>query len=106
MFFNKVNIEDKLFLERAKLHGSKSIVDFAQSIIDDQEHTDQFTLINKLYIDTLESNRVFHIDSIKNICIYYRLPFLDRKYYKIDIPKEVQFQIDAIESTHRTVSKL
>ena len=36
----------------------------------------------------IESDRLFHIDDIKKICIDYRLRFLDLKYFKGEIPEE------------------
>ncbi|WP_300567772.1 hypothetical protein [Flavobacterium sp.] len=102
MSFNDVNIEEKLIVERNQLGGSKSIMQLTQSIIENGNHSNQFTLLNKLYIDKLEIDRIYHIDTIRKICIDYRLRFLDRKYYKIDIAQEAQFQIDQIENTHQT----
>ena len=36
----------------------------------------------------IESNRLFHIDDIKKICIDYRLRFLDFDYFKGKVPQE------------------
>ncbi len=102
MLFNEVNIEEKLVAERTKSSASKSLVLYTQSIIENENHTNQFTLLNKLYLDKLETYKIYHIDTIKKICIDYRLRFLDRKYYKIDIPQEAQFQINQIEKEHQT----
>ncbi|MGH2665602.1 hypothetical protein [Flavobacterium sp.] len=102
MAFHNVNIEEKLIAERTKWHGSKSIMQYAQDSIENQEHTGQFTLLNKLYIDKLESHKMYHIDTIQKICIDYRLRFLDRKYYKLDIPQEALLRIDQIELEHQT----
>ena len=35
----------------------------------------------------IESNRLFHIDDIKKICIDYRLRFLDFDYFKGKVPQ-------------------
>lgn len=102
MFFKDINIEEKLATEQTKLHRSKSLVGYTQSCIEDQNHTNQFTLLNKLYIDKLEAHKVYHINTIRKICVTYRLRFLDRKYYKIDIPQEAQLQINQIEKDHQT----
>ncbi|MEO8516147.1 MAG: hypothetical protein ABI426_05350 [Flavobacterium sp.] len=102
MFFKGVNIEEKLLTVQAKFHGSKSVMEYTQSILDDENHTNQFTLLNKLYIDKLEAHRIYHIDAIHKICVDYRLRFLDRKYYKLDIPQEAQRQIDQIENANQT----
>lgn len=102
MFFKSVNIEEKLLTEQTKSLSSKSVMHYAESIIEDENHTGQFTVLNKLYIDQLETHRIYHINSIQKICIDYRLRFLDRKYYKLDIPQEAEFQINQIEKTHQT----
>ncbi|MGC1514613.1 MAG: hypothetical protein WA810_03500 [Maribacter sp.] len=55
---------------------------------------------NQFDIDLLESSRIFHIDEIKNICIDYRLRFLDSKYFKGEIPSEAVSKIKAMEREH------
>lgn len=102
MFFSNVNIEEKLIAERTKSHSSKSVMQYTQSVLDNKEHTFQFTILNKLYTDKLETCRIYHLHTIQKICIDYRLRFLDRKYYKMDIPQEAQSQIDQIEQEHQT----
>jgi hypothetical protein len=101
MFFNRVNIEDILLRKNSKPGHSTSLIQFAQSVIDTNE-SDQFTLVNKFYIAKLESDKVFHIDSIRNICITYRLRFLDSKFYKLDIPEEANIKIRQLETEHKT----
>lgn len=101
MFFNRVNIEDVLQQKNSKKGHSTSLLQFAQSVIE-THYSDQFTLVNKLFIDKLESDKVFHIDTIKEICIIYRLRFLDSKYYKLDIPEEANIKIRQLEAEHKT----
>jgi hypothetical protein len=43
---------------------------------------------NNFDFDKLETHRIFHLDQIKEVCIDYRLRFLDLKYFKGNIPKE------------------
>ena len=43
---------------------------------------------NNFDFDQLETQRIFHLDQIKQVCINYRLRFLDLKYFKGNIPKE------------------
>lgn len=101
MFFNRVNIEDVLLRENSKPGHGSSLLQFAQSLIDSDDF-DQYTIVNKLYIDKLESDKVFHLDAIREICITYRLRFLDSKYYKLDIPEEAYTKIKQLEAEHKT----
>ncbi|KKN84144.1 hypothetical protein LCGC14_0292270 [marine sediment metagenome] len=55
---------------------------------------------NNFNIDLLDSSKIYHIDEIKQICIDYRLRFLDAKYFKGTIPAEALSKIKAIEKEH------
>ena len=57
---------------------------------------------NKFNINIIDSNRVYHIDEIRKICIDYRLRFLDAKLFKGIFPVEAVEEIKAIEKAHNT----
>ncbi|MEY8849197.1 hypothetical protein AB9K26_10285 [Psychroserpens sp. XS_ASV72] len=57
---------------------------------------------NNYNIDLLESDKIFHIDTIKSICIDFRLRFLDTKYFKNDFPEEAIEKIRLLENQHQT----
>ena len=57
---------------------------------------------NVFDIDTLDFSRVYHLETIKRVCIDYRLRFLDLKYFKGALPEAAYDQIDTIEKQHRT----
>ena len=57
---------------------------------------------NVFDIDTLDFSRVYHLETIKKVCIDYRLRFLDLKYFKGALPESAYDQIDAIEKQHKT----
>jgi len=57
---------------------------------------------NKLEFDKLETNRIVHINTIKKICINYRLRFLDINFFKGDIPSEAIDKIKNLELEHNT----
>ncbi len=101
MFFKKINIEDVLVQENSKVSHESSLLQFTQSLLDTDD-SEQYTILNKLFIDKLESEKVFHIDTIRKICITYRLRFLESKYYKLDIPDEAYIKIRQIEIDHKT----
>ncbi|NNM18188.1 MAG: hypothetical protein HKP24_06410 [Croceitalea sp.] len=55
---------------------------------------------NKFTFDLLKSERIYHLDQIKDICIDYRLRFLDSKYFKGKIPQAGISKIKHLESQH------
>ena len=57
---------------------------------------------NQFDFDRLETNRIFHRDTIKKICIDYRLRFLDLAFFKGDIPVEATEKVQALEQEHNT----
>lgn len=57
---------------------------------------------NKLEFDKLEANRIVHINTIKKICIDYRLRFLDINFFKGEIPSEAIDKIKNLELEHNT----
>lgn len=57
---------------------------------------------NQFDFDRLETNRIFHRDTIKKICIDYRLRFLDLAFFKGDIPVEATEKIQALKQEHNT----
>ena len=57
---------------------------------------------NAFDIDRLATERIYHLDTIRDICIDYRLRFLDLKYFKNDLPQEAFDKIAALETEHNT----
>lgn len=112
---NKINIEEKLRVFQSKSIPDIDILDqVAQILNEDELYTQQIEnkltsnsgiKENSFEFDKLESKRIYHISTIKNICIDYRLRFLDAKYFKGDIPKEAISQIKEIEKKHNTSLK-
>ena len=50
----------------------------------------------------MESNKIYHLDDIRQTCINYRLRFLDSKYFKGEIPEEAVSIIRKLEKDHET----
>lgn len=57
---------------------------------------------NEFNFDLLESGSIYHLKHIKEVCIDYRLRFLDSKYFKGDIPQEAISKIKQLEKEHKT----
>ena len=76
----------------------------------DQHKEELKDLINRLNInsfnsfdfDKLDSNKIYNINTIKSVCIDYRLRFLDIKYFKNKLPNEVFVKINSLEKIHNT----
>jgi len=110
MLLKKTNIEEKL--ARAKIDALKSeeiLYEVQQILNTDAENQARIeknilggrrVVSNQFDFDQLETKKIFHIDQIKQICIDYRLRFLDSKYFKGDIPPEAIRKIKQIEKNH------
>lgn len=76
----------------------------------DQHEKELKNLINHLNINSfnsfdfekLDPNKIYSINTIKSVCIDYRLRFLDIKYFKNKLPNEVFQKIKSLEKTHNT----
>ena len=111
----RTNIEEKLHILRNQTAQEEIILDEVYELLrQDQESEDRITanisgnmLIpeNDFDFDLLETKNIFHIDQIKNICINYRLRFLDTKYFKGQIPAEAISKIKRLEKEHNTEIK-
>ena len=60
---------------------------------------------NTFDFDKLDTHRIFHLNHIREICIDYRLRFLDISRFKGVIPQEAISQQRAIEQKHGTQLK-
>lgn len=58
---------------------------------------------NEFDLEAFETRHIYHLSTIKDICIDYRLRFLDLKYFKNDLPQEAFDKIAALEVQHNTV---
>ena len=50
--------------------------------------------------DKIDSNRLFHVDQIRKICIDYRLRFLDFNFFKGRVPDEAYTKLKEFELNH------
>lgn len=55
------------------------------------------------YLEKLEESRVYSLSDIKELCIQYRLRFLDASLFKGEIPYEAISQIKELEKKHQVV---
>jgi len=57
---------------------------------------------NKFELNLLDSDKIFHLQDIKRICIDYRLRFLDAQLFKGSFPVEAVTKLKKLESEHQT----
>ena len=91
--FHPTNIAEKLANAKTQ---DQALIDAVNAFIAQPNTTNDFDL------DQLESKDIYHISTIKDICIDYRLRFLDLKYFKNDLPQEAFDKIAALEVAHNT----
>jgi hypothetical protein len=115
MLFPKTNIEQQLSKLRGKKFNTSTWKEQVEKIFLKEEkhdnqilknleissHTDQ----NFLDLDHVETDKIYHLDQIKNICIIYRLRFLDAKYFKGKLPQSAISAIKNLEKKHQTELK-
>ena len=108
----KVNLFEELLSERNKEISSdelKSILKKIWSNHDSKKDQIRISLNkkndyknNQLKFDKMESKNIFHKDTIKKICVRYRLRFLDSNLFKGEYPKNITRIITDLESKHDT----
>jgi len=94
----KTNLEEVLIKTRSKAPTSQNSLSFEQLI-----NALDIKTQNNFDFDLIESHRIYHLDQIREVCIDYRLRFLDIKYFKNDLPESAYQAINKIETDHGTV---
>lgn len=112
MLLDKANVQEKLLQDRQKVIDVDTLLHQVEQILSQNTHErnkiafaireKSSTNQNEFVIDLLETDKIFHIDQIKAICIAYRLRFLDSHYFKDDLPAEAISEIRRLENLHQT----
>jgi len=115
MLFKKTNIEEKLQALHKNNSESVDILKQIQQVLEkDAQNKSRITRNldkgieasqNDFDFDLLETDKVYHLSQIKQICIDYRLRFLDSKYFKGEIPVEALHKLKKLEQEHQTELK-
>ncbi len=110
--FRKTNIEEKLFATKNDVSNENEVLQEVYQILEnDSKQTERIfeglqnskkKATNSFVFDELESHRIFHINQIQEICIDYRLRFLNSKYFKGKIPNAAISEIKRLEKLHGT----
>lgn len=112
MLLNKKNLVSELLYERNKLVKEEELLQEVKSILERNDaermvirntlQSKSSTNVNVFVFDHLETDKIFHLSQIKNVCIDYRLRFLDSYLFKNTIPEEAVTNIRNLEKTHKT----
>ncbi len=106
MLLKKTNIEERLSRVRDR---EKRLLRDVHQILDEVSEKRDNILKNlragtderfDFNLDLLETANIYHLDHIKQICVDYRLRFLDTKYFKGKIPPEAVSKIAQLEKIH------
>lgn len=111
MQLKRTDIAQQLLNKRNKTITGDAIMQQVRSILQEVDTQEDAIMLrmknpqrptprNHFNIDLLESDRIYHVDQIRDICITYRLRFLDTKYFKNDIPREAVQEIKKLEKDH------
>jgi len=108
----RTNVEDRLKKLRSGQVTEDRILAEIKNILGQEDQKDTKVMEglqrhnsadhNNFDLDLLHTDRLYHIDQIKTICIDYRLRFLDSSLFKGEIPYEAVIKIKALEKEHNT----
>ena len=108
----KVNLFQELLQERNKQVSTNELTSIIKNIwTKEDSKKDRITQslkdanngsFNKLKFEEMETKNIFHKDTIKKICVRYRLRFLDSNLFKGEYPKNITKIISDIEKKHNT----
>lgn len=94
----KTNIEKELVKVRLKGQSSEN-TDFLNETFNDLD----IKIQNDFDFDQLETHKIYHLEQIRDVCIRFRLRFLDLKYFKNKLPESALEAVNSIEAKHNTV---
>ena len=103
-----INLETKLKEERKRLRsaGADTILAQFKQLLTEDDATDDRIRTNifgsdghaqELDLTQLDPQRIFGLDEIKEVCVAYRLRFLDARYFKGEIPYEAVSKIKSLQ---------
>ncbi len=110
MIFAKTDIEKQLSRARKKRQKEVQILEdvheiLRKDVLKEEKITKELrsktsSVGNSFVFDLLETDRIYHLDHIKEICIDYRLRFLDSSFFKGHFPQSALSKIKALEALH------
>jgi len=110
MLLKRTNIEEKLSYAIKRGAAQEGLLEEVYQLLKEDNQKEERIqknltagskkVENQFTFDLLDTDKIYHIDQIKEICIDYRLRFLDSKFFKGEIPQEGISRIKALEKAH------
>lgn len=108
MLLQRKNLADELLRKRNRKVKESDLIAQVMAILEDEKHNQAIhnrlgegsSDNNDFVFDLLETDRIFHIEQIKSVCIDYRLRFLDSNKFRAQIPFEAVSKIKMLEKQH------
>ena len=111
----RLNIHQELLKERSKNTDANKLSEVLKKIwtendlkalkIKDTLSLKNDNSFNSLNFEKMDSNKIFHEQTIEKICVDYRLRFLDTNYFKGEYPDDLNRIVLNIENEHNTILK-
>lgn len=112
MLKNKTTLEIELLSERRKFKSETQILEEINQLLQENEEAriaiqnkitnESSTKTNALVFDLLATDKIFHIQQIRTVCVDYRLRFLESHFFSTGLPEEAISKIHALEKEHQT----
>ena len=110
-----VNLSNKLLQSRRRRTTDTDILQQVYQVLEQEAQHDETikdniaksnaVTQNDFVFDLLETDKIYHLEDIKSICLTYRLRFLDSSLFKGDIPQEGIRKIKQLEKDHEATLK-
>tara|TARA_B100002019_G_C21012196_1_gene470564 strand:+ start:33 stop:713 length:681 start_codon:yes stop_codon:yes gene_type:complete len=98
----KVNLLPRTNIEQSLNRLKTKSIDQHEKQLKDLINHLNINSFNSFDFEKLDVNKIYSINTIKRVCIDYRLRFLDIKYFKNKLPNEVYQKINSLEKVHNT----
>lgn len=112
MLLTTKNLEKELQYERNKFTKQVDILSAVEQVLKENEgirleiknnlKEKSSTITNKFEFDLLDTDKIYHLQQIKSICVNNRLRFLNSSLFKSNIPEEAISKIHNLEKLHKT----
>jgi len=110
MLSSRSHLENELLAARNKVLQQADVLETVKNILAANEierqairnalQGSEATTSNAFDPDLLETDKIFHLTTIRTTCIDYRLRFLDTRFFKNGIPEEAISRIRELEKSH------
>ncbi|WP_198944463.1 hypothetical protein [Robiginitalea sediminis] len=98
MILERTNIESHLQKLRERDLKDNPLLSLLEAL--HIEGSREETPENAFELDLLEPGRIYHLNQIREICVDFRLRFLDLKYFKPQLPEDAREAIHHLEDAH------